>query len=131
MDEATRAFVRQRARNCCEYCRRHQDESPLAPLQIEHVIPKKHGGSDDIDNLALACIDCNLGKSSNLTGIDPATGDTTAPIQLFNPRTQAWDDHFKRQGPLILGKTDVGRATTFVLNMNVEDQVERRRQSDD
>ena len=129
MDSTARAFVRQRAGNCCEYCQRHQDDSPLAPLQIEHVIPKKHGGSDDIDNLALACIDCNLGKSSNLTGIDPATGDTTKPIQLFNPRTQQWDDHFQRQGPLILGKTNVGRTTTSVLNMNVEDQVERRHQS--
>jgi 5-methylcytosine-specific restriction endonuclease McrA len=129
MDAATRTFVRQRAGDRCEYCQRHQDDSPLAPLQIEHIIPKKHGGSDDINNLALACIDCNLGKSSNLTGIDPATGDTTLPIKLFNPRSQAWDDHFGREGPLIIGKTDVGRATTAVLNMNVADQVERRRQS--
>ena len=129
MDAPTRSFVRQRAGDCCEYCGRPQSDSPLARLQIEHIIPRKHGGSDDVDNLAIACIDCNLGKSSNLTGIDPATGDSTQPIQLFNPRTQSWDDHFQRSGSLILGRTDVGRTTVYVLNMNTEDQVERRRQS--
>ena len=130
MDATTRSFVRQRAGDCCEYCGRPQADSPLARLQIEHIIPRKHGGSDDVDNLAIACIDCNLGKSSNLTGIDPATRDAAQPIQLFNPRTQTWDDHFMRSGSLILGKTDVGRTTVYVLNMNTEDQVERRRQSE-
>jgi len=129
MDSATRSFVRQRAGNCCEYGGRYQEDSPLAALQIEHIIPRKHGGSDDPDNLCLACIDCNLGKSSNLTGIEPATGDTTQPIQLFNPRTQSWHDHFERRGPYIFGKTNVGRTTASVLNMNEDDQVERRRQS--
>jgi hypothetical protein len=128
MDAATRSLVRARAIDCCEYCGRHQDASPLARLQIEHVIPRKHGGSDDPDNLCLACIDCNLGKSSNLTGIDPATGDFSNPVQLFNPRTQQWNDHFERQGARIVGKTDVGRTTVYVLNMNSEDQIERRRQ---
>ncbi|HEY2383109.1 MAG TPA: HNH endonuclease [Terriglobia bacterium] len=56
----TRAQVRERAQNTCEYCHLHQDDSPLAPLHIEHIVPKSHGGSDDLDNLALACIDCNL-----------------------------------------------------------------------
>ena len=32
-------------------------------------------------------------------------------------------------GGIIVGKTDVGRTTICVLNMNTEDQVERRRQS--
>jgi 5-methylcytosine-specific restriction endonuclease McrA len=31
-------------------------------FHIEHVIPRQHGGSDDADNLALACPDCNLRK---------------------------------------------------------------------
>src|SRR6266853_634204 len=67
----TKAEVRERARNACEFCGLHQDDSPLAALHIEHIIPKIHGGSDDLDNLALACIDCNLHKGRNLTGIDP------------------------------------------------------------
>ena|SRR5258705_13369306 len=68
-----RAQVRQRAQNACEYCHLHQDDSPLAALHVEHIIPKIHGGSDDVENLALACIDCNLHKGTNLTGFDPET----------------------------------------------------------
>ena|SRR5215813_1551344 len=45
MDTSTRALVRERAGNRCEYCQLHQDDSPLAVLHIEHIIPKKHGGS--------------------------------------------------------------------------------------
>ena len=61
----------------------HQDDSPLAVLHIEHIIPKIHGGSDDLENLALACVDCNLHKGTNLTGIDPQTDAVT---RLFHPR---------------------------------------------
>ncbi len=60
MEASIRAEVRERAGNACEYCRLPQDDSPLAVLHIEHIIPKIHGGSDNLDNLALACIDCNL-----------------------------------------------------------------------
>ena len=123
MDAKTRHDVRERAGQRCEYCQLHQDQSPLVPLQIEHVIPKKHGGTDTEDNLALACIDCNLAKSSNLTGIDPDTGRITV---LFHPRTENWSDHFERRGLLILGKTDVGRTTVRVLNMNADEHVQLR-----
>jgi hypothetical protein len=51
--------------------------------------------SDDPGNLALACIDCNLHKGTNLTGIDPQTNDVT---ELFHPRRQSWDDHFEWRG---------------------------------
>jgi 5-methylcytosine-specific restriction endonuclease McrA len=118
-----RAQVRERAHNACEYCHLHQDDSPLAVLHVEHVIPKVHGGSDDVENLALACIDCNLHKGTNLTGIDPETNEITA---LFHPRRQVWEDHFQRQGIYVVGKTANGRTTIRVLNINSEDQVALR-----
>ena len=74
MDAELRAAVRERAGERCEYCQRRQADSPLIPLQIEHVVPRKHGGSDQLENLALACAECNLHKGSNLTGIDPESG---------------------------------------------------------
>jgi 5-methylcytosine-specific restriction endonuclease McrA len=123
IDAATKNLVRQRAGNRCEYCGLHQDQSPLASLQIEHINPKKHGGTDDPDNLALACIDCNLAKSSNIAGRDP---DTKQLTPLFDPRTQRWDEHFVIQGTYIVGKTAVGRTTVAVLNMNSDDQLELR-----
>lgn len=120
MKESTKALVRDRVGYRCEYCQLHQDDSPLASLHVEHVIPKKHGGSDELDNLALACIDCNLHKGPNLTGIDPETGEIT---QLFHPRRQRWSDHFEWAGLYVAGRTAVGRTTFRVLNMNSDDRI--------
>jgi len=118
-----RTQVRERAHNACEYCHLHQDDSPLAVLHIEHIIPKVHGGTDDLDNLALACIDCNLHKGTNLTGIDPQTGDVT---ELFHPRQENWNEHFQSQAVYLIGRTAIGRTTIRVLNMNSDDQVTLR-----
>lgn len=124
MDAETRRFVRSRAEHRCEYCGLHQHDSPLGPLQIEHVVPKKHGGGDDRQNLGLACIDCNLHKGTNIAGFDPETGTLTP---LFNPRTHIWDEHFVWVGMEIQGLTAVGRVTVYVLDLNCADRIEVRR----
>jgi hypothetical protein len=85
-----------------------------------NILPRAHGGSDELDNLALACIDCNLHKGSNLTGIDPDTGRVT---RLYHPRKDQWLVHFKWRGIYLMGKTAIGRTTVRVLQMNSEDQV--------
>lgn len=123
MDSLTRTRVRERAGNRCEYCNLHQDDSPLAALHVEHIIPKAHGGPDDLENLALACIDCNLHKGPNLTGLDP---QTKAVTELFHPRHQRWDEHFEWRGIQVVGKTATGRTTIRVLRMNSEDQLALR-----
>ena len=115
--------ISERAQNACEYCGLHQDDSPLAALHVEHIIPRIHGGTDDLDNLALACIDCNLHKGTNLTGIDPQTNEVT---QLFHPRHHEWNEHFGLQGVYLVGKTATGRTTIRVLNINSEDQIALR-----
>jgi hypothetical protein len=50
---------------------------------------------------------------------DPVTGDE---VDLFNPRTQAWTDHFawSQDGSRVLGLTPCGRATVERLRMNRE-----------
>ena len=123
MDPATRAAVRQRANDRCEYCQLDQDHSPLARLQMEHIRPRKHRGTDAPDNLALACIDCNLAKSSDIAGFDPESDKMTA---LFHPRLDQWHEHFQWQGVFIVGITPVGRTTVDVLDMNSDDRVELR-----
>ena len=123
MSPAVRARVRERAGNRCEYCQLRQEDSPLAALHIEHIVPRIHGGADDHYNLALACIDCNLHKGPNLTGIDPETRRVT---ELFHPRHQRWEDHFEWRGIYLIGKTAIGRTTIRVLNMNSEDQLALR-----
>ena len=123
MDAQTKQRVRERAENRCEYCGLPQEFSPLAALQIEHITPRKHGGSDDLDNLALACIDCNLSKGTNLAGLDPETGAIT---ELFHPRRHVWSDHFEHRGPFTIGTSPIGRTTVAVLNMNSDDQLALR-----
>lgn len=123
MDAETRRLVRARAADRCEYCGLRQNESPLVPLQIEHVIPKKHGGDDGLENLALACIDCNLHKGTNIAGLDPSTGGLTP---LFNPRLQNWDEHFLWIGLEIHGVTAIGRVTVNVLDLNGFERIELR-----
>lgn len=123
MDSITRRLVRDLAGNCCEYCLLPQSLSPLASLQLEHVIPKKHGGDDGLENLALACIDCNLHKGTNVAGFDPVTGELT---ELYHPRRHVWSDHFRRDGAFIEGNTAIGRTTILVLSLNSEEQVQLR-----
>jgi hypothetical protein len=54
MDAATRDFVRRRAGDRCEYCLLRQEHSDLTH-HVEHIVAKQHGGSDNPENLALAC----------------------------------------------------------------------------
>jgi hypothetical protein len=125
MDAETKRLVRTRAGNRCEYCRIHEDDLLFAPLQIEHIIPKKHDGTDDEDNLALACADCNEHKGANIAGFDPDTGEVTV---LFDPRGMEWDDHFHWDDVTIFGVTAVGRTTVRVLDMNSPDRLDLRRE---
>jgi HNH endonuclease len=124
MDIATRAFVRLRADDCCEYCRLGQKHSELIH-HIEHIVARQHGGSDDASNLALACHRCNLRKGPNLSGIDPLTGEV---VPLFHPRRDHWAEHFVLRGQRIEGMTAVGRATAHVLAMNDARRLEFRAQ---
>jgi 5-methylcytosine-specific restriction endonuclease McrA len=123
MKASVRSAVRDRAAHRCEYCDLPQRLVPLAPFHVEHVIPRQHGGTDDPENLALACYHCNLHKGPNLTGIDSETNEITP---LFHPRRDEWNDHFSFQGTLLVGLTPVGRVTVLVLAMNSPGRLELR-----
>jgi hypothetical protein len=86
-------------------------------FHVEHIIPRKHGGQDGLENLAWACIFCNLYKGPNLASFDPDTGELT---RLFNPRHDRWEEHFRLQGPRFVGLTAVGRTSIWLLEMNSE-----------
>ena len=120
LDEA----VRRRAGDACEYCRLPQSARRLK-FPIDHVIALQHRGPTTLENLALCCGRCNRHKGPNLAGIDPTTGAMT---RLFHPRTDAWPEHFRWDGPFISGATDVGRTTVEVLNMNHPEDVAIRRE---
>ena len=53
--------VLRRDNHTCRYC---GQSAPEVPLEVDHVIPKALGGSDDASNLVTACRRCNRGKAS-------------------------------------------------------------------
>ena len=121
--KAVRQLVRNRAGNCCEYCRLPAT-AVTVPFHVDHINPLKHGGSDDSHNLCLACYKCNAHKGHDLVGFDPQTGELT---RLYNPREQRWEEHFTIQSDMrIHGLTAQGRTTVRVLQMNDEDRLENR-----
>lgn len=82
-----------------------------------HVIARKHDGSDDLENLCLAC---HLVQSAQ--GPNIATLVDGVIVPLFHPRTDLWADHFMRRGDLIVGRTPVEMGTVELLNMNDDDR---------
>ena len=78
--------VRKRANYLCEYC--HASEKwQYVRFTIDHVIPLTLGGSDTLDNLALACFHCNRRKSDKLNVLDPQTGEEVPPSKGSLERT--------------------------------------------
>ena len=123
MDTSVRELVRRRADDRCEYCRLPQAAAPFFTFHIEHIRARQHGGTDDASNLALSCPDYNAYKGPNLSSVDPQT-DRVVP--LFNPRLHSWDDHFAMRGPRVEGRTEIGRATVPLLNMNESERLDMR-----
>jgi hypothetical protein len=120
-----RRLVADRARRCCEYCQ-CQLKYSADSFSIEHILPRKLGGSDDPSNLALACQRCSNAKFVATEAIDPLTGRTAA---LFHPRRHAWSDHFAWSHDVLLihGLTPIGRATAEKLRLNRPGVVNLRR----
>jgi HNH endonuclease len=127
VSEATRQAVVIRAQERCEYCHLPM-RGQVATFPIDHVRPRSSDGPTILDNLALACPHCNACKWKHANGVDPASGEVT---RLFNPRTDAWAEHFgwdvagNEQG-MLLGKTGIGRATITRLQMNAQDMIQIR-----
>ncbi len=118
-----RQLVRERAGNCCEYCRISQS-GRLARFHVDHIIATKHGGTDDDDNLCLACAKCNGYKGSNVAALDPLTGNAA---KLYHPHQQKWDEHFNINSDATLsGLTPEGRTTLTVLRINDIQRVKHR-----
>ncbi len=56
-----REYLLEKFQRKCAYCGKEN-----VPLEIEHITPKSRGGSNTVDNLAIACHSCNQ-KKNNLT----------------------------------------------------------------
>jgi HNH endonuclease len=120
-----RRLVRDRAANCCEYCR-HPAGYSCAPFVCEHVRPRSSGAGSTAAELAWACPACNGHKYAKTQSRDPHTRRT---VPLFNPRRQRWSRHFAWSSDFlqIEGRTATGRATASALHLNSPALINLRR----
>lgn len=54
-----REYLLEKFNRTCVYC-----NAQNVPLEIEHVIPKSKGGTNSVNNLVVACVECNRKKSN-------------------------------------------------------------------
>jgi hypothetical protein len=113
-----------RANHRCEYCHAPEQAFNL-PFEVEHIHPRSRGGSNQDENLALACHSCNLHKGDRTQSIDVESQQDT---RFFNPRIDGWDENFDPtdEGD-INAKTAIGRVTVKSLNMNASAHVSARK----
>ena len=117
-----RAAVAIRANYVCEYCLIAEEDSYFR-FQIEHIISRKHGGSSELENLALACVFCNRYKGSDIASL---TLETKELVRFYNPRIDRWHEHFRLNGIIIEPLTEIGGATIRILQINHNDQILER-----
>ena len=117
-----RRLVAQRANRLCEYCLISEDDTYFG-CEVDHIISEKHGGSTNAENLAYACMECNRSKGSDVGSIVWSTGRFS---RFFNPRTDRWSDHFALDNVVIVPRTEVGEATTRILDLNNAERLAER-----
>lgn len=122
ISSSIRQYVNERAAGCCEYCLL-PETAVLAAHEMDHIISRKHGGSSELNNLALSCALCNKHKGSDLTSIDPDTGEI---VPLYHPRQDSWPEHFQLREAQFVGLTPTGRVTIRLLQLNRSDRIEER-----
>jgi HNH endonuclease len=117
-----RRLVIARAGRRCEDCLIHEDDTYFG-CEVDHVVSEKHGGPTVVENLAYACLACNRNKGSDLGSILVPSGDL---IRFFNPRIDAWRDHFSPEGAIIKPLTAIGQVTERIFRFNAIERLMER-----
>jgi hypothetical protein len=108
----------------CEYCLLSERVSYFS-FHIEHIRSIKHGGENNIENLAYCCPDCNFYKG---TDVGTFVGSEFNLVRFFNPRVDTWQEHFEIQEANIYGKSEIGIATAQIFKCNEIDRLIFRKQ---
>ncbi len=122
---ALRREVIKRAKGLCEYCRTDSDFSD-SPFDVEHIIPLSRNGTNELDNLALACHGCNMKKSNKTKFFDVVSQEIP---RLFHPREDIWKENFgwSENYLIVVGLTPVGRVTVELMKLNRKGLINRRK----
>jgi len=72
----------------CIHCQKklalHLDGVAISDATVEHIVPKHHGGTDDVENIAVACARCNSEKGlrhDHKSPDDPKLREIIATLQ--------------------------------------------------
>ena len=122
ISEELRRQVAARADHLCEYCLIHEEDGLLS-FQVDHIMSRKHGGPTELENLAFACAFCNRQKGSDLGTVVPGTRNL---VRFFNPRSDAWAEHFRLVGGTIEPLSQIGEGTARILGFNEPDRLLER-----
>jgi hypothetical protein len=122
ISQPLRKEIRARAGGRCEYCL--MDEAWLVwGCEVDHILSRKHGGATELSNLALSCARCNRAKGTDIGSVHPESEEL---VRLFNPRRDRWDEHFRIDGPRIVGLTLIGQVTVTLLQFNQDERILER-----
>jgi hypothetical protein len=119
-----RRLVFARAERLCEYCLIHEEDTFFG-CEVDHIVSEKHSGPTEAMNLALACLFCNRNKGSDIASVVPGSDRL---VRFFNPRTDAWSEHFRLgvDGIRIVPLTEVGEATVRIFGINAGERLLER-----
>lgn len=107
MRPSLRFEVFKRDRFSCGYCGR---TPPDVLLEVDHVVPRSGGGSDELENLLTACWDCNRGKGSkglSEGGSPPVGGAAVKALKERVKQAKAYNDLIAEQRSLRAEQEDL------------------------
>lgn len=86
----TRFEVFKRDGFVCQYCGSHP---PLCILHVDHIVPVKEGGKNEMGNFATACDQCNRGKAAvPLEVISPSLASQAAIVAEREAQLRGYND---------------------------------------
>lgn len=110
-----RELVAQRAGFRCEYFLVAEADSYFNH-KVDHIISRKHGGTNHPENLAFACVPCNRFKGSDIG----SRSSEHRFVRFFNPRHDTWRSHFKINGTELVALTEIAEVTIRIVRFNEE-----------
>ncbi len=70
----------------CQSCGRSPITNPGLALEIDHVQPFSHGGTDELANYQTLCLECNRGKGNNENFNRTIKNELDAVLNYINPQ---------------------------------------------
>jgi len=120
MDEQRQEQARERYAYCCGYCGVHEADVG-ATLTVDHHRPRRHGGTDDDENIVYCCPRCNEHKGAYWHEVH-------APrIRLLHPLDDNLTVHLlEQQTGQLVGQTPEGVFYIQRLRLNRPQLIEHR-----